>query len=577
MAYSREARAEARVEKLEESASDSTILRISTSWHVYDRNPDDENGPPVLCDVEPDLDLVLDTSTGVRILRGEDLDAEAYDELAQAVDRHVEIAITVSPVQREILADDESKVVAMLSSNRAGKTEVCKWAIVRAWMRGRGRFCWLAPSRKMTQIGVDKLVRGDDETPPAFPPELVRSYPPSHLVPDQAIHLIDGSQVDLHHGRGSGDAVRGVKFRCAVVDETTAIHSSSVYDMVLTRLTYRGSQMWTASTPKKGHWARTHILARAGVPGSGVRTYRLSMFENPWLSPEEAEKIVQAMGGHQAPKVRIECYGEWIGDGREAFAAWEPERHLVLDDDLRTVEALVEAGRLPSHFRDITAQVASARFRTRDPDIVAIAGIDFNLNPMSVVLARIFGDPRDPSTWGVYVFDLLQLVGDVHVLCDELEEKWPGVPIAMDATAAMVGAAMQAAQGSRGSMTHQIQLQSRGFVSEPCWAVKGRPRAPLQADSLSLTNWLFRRGRILVAGRCLRLLEALDRLTLTAEGKQYKPPGSELDRLSGPSDALRYLTWFLFWREFFDLGKRNAGQNKEAPGGSRRRLDGGKW
>jgi hypothetical protein len=57
---------------------------------------------------------------------------------------------------------------------------------------------------------------------------------------------------------------------------------------------------------------------------------------------------------------------------------------------------------------------------------------------------------------------------------------------------------------------------------------------------------LFRQGRILIHSRCRSLITALDTQEANPDGSIAKESGQLSDRLSSPTDALRYLCWALF-------------------------------
>lgn len=548
----KETRLDVRLDHVERELVDESVLHVVFTWAVYDRPPDNEEGEPLLIYEELDVEVIVDSTTGRRWL-STDVDPELFRDIARDC-RRIDIRITVTPKQKEILEDDH-KVVAMLCGNRSGKSEVCKWAMVRAWARlgGAGRwFYWVAPNRRQTSVAVEKLVTGSGDQPPAFPPELVVYHPRTPLVPDQEIRLLDGTTIELHHGFSQGDHLKGKRVYFAVIDEICSIRRPEPYQVTISRLTPVGSQCFVASTPKKGHWARSLILSRAR-DGSGVVSHHtLRMIDNPWEKPSEIARQIAAAGGPDDPVVRRDFYGEWIGDGLELWGAYQPELHLVHTDDAWTIEALVEDGRLPTGYKDITTQMAAGRWTLHRPrEFGVLIGQDFNVDPMTGAVCKVFGDPRDPSTWGLFVVDVVQVRGDVHTYADKLEELYPGVPVSCDSTGAIHGT--HPSQGSIGSQTHVLTMQSRGWFAEPCWGRRGNPANPYVADSVSLVNWLFRQNRILVHIRCKAMVSSLDRQEQTRDGRINKRSGHESDELSAPTDAFRYLAWKLFFAEWFDV------------------------
>jgi hypothetical protein len=95
-------------------------------------------------------------------------------------------------------------------------------------------------------------------------------------------------------------------------------------------------------------------------------------------------------------------------------------------------------------------------------------------------------------------------------------------------------------------------MKRNGFDCRPCsYGEGGRPKNPSRLDSISLVHMLMREGRLLIhADRCRELIHSFEAEECDARGLPTKVSGTASDRLSGPTDALRYLVWALFGEEF---------------------------
>lgn len=524
---------EKRIKALKQGLDLTEVLHIRTRFLIYERGPEDT---PVLVEERPDLDLLISPALQIRKLRHKAADKDAWDREA-ATARLIDLPITCHAAQYEAISDDTSKVVGVFGGNRAGKTEAIAWWIFRKWLIQGGfgkRFWWISPNWKQTRIGVQKLCVRRGNSPPIIPPELRTYFPKNERSIDQAIHMFDGARIEFHHGNGDGDNLKGYDIEAGVYDELTSIDKIENWRIGKARTMDSRGQVATASTPKQGHWARHEIVARARF-SDDVSHVELTCFDNPWVSKDEIARLIAADGGERDPTVRREYFGEWVADATALWPDWRPDEHIRVGD----VWSPLDINKL-----DITEQVARG-FWDSNGTYQYVVGQDFNVNPMTSVICSIFGDPDDPSTWGVLVVDEVQTRGNVLNHAAHLEKRYgTGVPIACDSTGALPGT--HPSQGAKGSNTNALLLREAGFDCKPCYRRRGTPANPRVIDSLNLMHRLFRQGRIIVHSRCHALITALDTQEANPDGSIAKQSGALSDRISAPTDALRYLVWALF-------------------------------
>ena len=554
MPYSGEVRRDVRIAKLEELILGVQLLHVKTTIEVYDRHP--ETGNPERVEVRDDLDLLIDPADGYRLLRSDDPDR--FDAAAVGA-KLIHIPITCHEKQAAIITDTTTRVIGVISGQRAGKTHSLAFWMLRQWMLYGGPgalFWWVAPQLSHTQIGVTKLFRGDGPgASPVFPPELVRYFPKNKDQSRQYGELIDGSQIAFHHASLKGENLRGFAPRAIGIDEATAIKHRENWTVMLGRCSTHNAQMFAASTPVAGHWIRADVIQRATV-SDVVAHHEISIFDNVFEHEDTVRELIEAAGGDADPMVRRDYYGEWLPSSAQLWPHWQPQRHLVTDADIHSIDQMVEAGLLPDGYVDVTERMVAGLWRGHRGAKVMI-GTDFNVWPMSSVMARAFGKPNDPSTWGLFFVEELLTRGSVQRHCEELNKLYPGAPVSCDATGALPGT--HPSQGAARGSTNRLEMEKAGFDAIACNKKRGVVSPPSQVDSLNLVYRLQIANRIFVHARCRRLCEALDSQEREPDGRVKKESNTAADRLSGPSDAYRYLIWPLFQQE---LNRDKDGKKK---------------
>lgn len=572
---SQEVRKETRIDKLEELILGVQLIHVQTTIEVYDRNA--ETGDPELVETMQDLDLLIDPSDGYRVLRSE-ANAESFDDMA-ADAKLVPIPITCHRKQLEMITDATTRVIGAISGQRAGKTHALAFWMLRQWMlRGDSAalFWWVAPQLSHTAIGVNKLFRGDGErVQSVFPPELVTYFPKDPNQARQYGELIDGSRIGFLHAGMKGENLRGFAPRAIGVDEGTGIKHRENWTVMLGRCSTHQAQIFVATTPVAGHWLRVDVVQRAET-SDFVKNFQISIFDNVWEHTETVKELIEAAGGDDDPMVRRDYYGEWLPSSAQLWPHWSPKDHLVHDADIHTIEQMVEAGRLPEGYVDVTARMAADLWRGHENATVMI-GQDFNIWPMASVVARAFGDPAKPETWGLLFVDELLTRGSIQNHCEKLSKIYPGAPVSVDSTGALPGT--HPSQGAAKGSTNRTEMERFGFDAIACHMVEGKVSAPSQNDSLNLVYRLQIAGRIFVHARCTKLREALDNQEREQDGtilRVKKQSNTASDRLSAPSDGLRYLIWPLFQHELGNrkktYGKKSPGHNHDFRGAQRRRF-----
>lgn len=512
----------------------------------------------------PDIELLIDRVTGERKLKSEIQDKDGFDDLAK-VARLVDLPIRCHRHQLRLLLDGKHKILGALGGNRSGKTAVSVVWFVRQLLLKGGKgavFWWVAPSRQQTMIGVAKLLLGevsDRPQPPALPqdeegrPILAVSWPETPRSSDQRIILVDGTTIELHHAsRPTGDNLKGRSVRGILLDEACSVAHRANWGVLCSRLMDSGGQLFFASTPKGGHWLKEETID-AQKTNKDIHVESLSTRDNPWVSKEELKRTIAVC--RDANHVLREIDGQWIGDQGSLWIHFDMKRHTVDGASYN-----MTSGR-----EDVTAAAIRAAFPGSNPyskalraqNIEFIGGQDFNVHPCCTIIAKVFGTPGKPETWGVYVLDEVLtyqsetwkhgnwLRGDK---CRSGRVSYAGIPLACDSSGNYQDPTKVKGSGYNKSNAIDTLVQL-GFDARPCrLSDKGYPQNPLlRGESIPLMHELMREDRLIVHGsRCPELLKAITEQQVRPDGKPEKVSHTASDKLSGPIDALRYLCWTLF-------------------------------
>lgn len=528
------------------------MLHVPVYLETYTRGPGDK---PLLVEERLYDEILVDPKGKVSRKLKSNNDPDAFDAVAEQC-RSRPIRLTLHEAQLAPLFE-RRPITAILSGSRAGKTYLeCNWMVLQWLKRGfRGaNFGWLCPTRKQTRFPIQMLITGPK---PILPKELVVRWPLKAESADQVIELLDGSLIWLQHGNSDGDHLRGYKMEAYCIDEITAVDRVENYRIAANRLVDSGGPMMIGSTPKQNHWAKSEIIDRGETEEGAevIANYNFTCFDNPWVKLSYLENYIKGHGGRNDPVIRREVFGEWIADGNVAFPDWDPAIHMETGSGM-------DVGAFG--LRDCTE--AACREHWKDAkDFRYVGGQDFNVNPCATVIAQVFGDPKDWETWGIFVLDeVLNRSTNTDGHAEDLASKYPGIPLACDPSGAMKnGPKAQLGKWARGSTTNVKIMRHHGFAARAAAYKGGKASFVLQTDSLALTNWLFKRGKIIVHQRCPELRRALSELLTKPDGTLAKTSGTEslTDQMSAPVDALRYLAIALFYKRWWALFRgRQSGQ-----------------
>lgn len=571
------------IAKAAKEAKPRLIHVVREIWR-HDRSTDGRLCPckcgsrdAVRVEIRPHLEVLIDRVTGNRRVRRPH-NAEAFDRVAAKAERML-IPFRCYDEQIDPVTDRTHKVIGVFGGVRAGKSEVGKEAMIDRWLEFGGKgvcFWWVAPTRDMTHIGVEKLFKGQVTNRflrPAFHKSLVRYFPESALAARQDAVLIDGSIVCFKYGAKKGANLKGRVAKFVVLDEGAECPHEIVWTILLNRTLESGGQVMATTTPVAGHWLKK--LADQGVPYHALTddvdqstvhrvTVTLSCLRNPWVSIKNTEDNIAANGGKDDPKVKREIFGLWVAEGNILWRHWSPAVHMIEG-----------AGHHPSDYGYVNVTpIATRRFLPRGARCDFIGGWDCNDYPQSLVLAYVVvredEDQGDPKNWTLFV--ITEIVKPATIIAwgkflalraakeRGRPEDWiRGLPIVADANTTHSDARVnQIGKGADADV-----LRQHGFVVVPPAWTQDRPDKPAKPENprirlrVRILHRLMHEQKIKIHGDCRKLLEAIEGQVCDERGLPIKVAGNASDRLSGPADALGYLAYRI-WHEARAEGERTG-------------------
>lgn len=607
------------VERLETAQRRGRILLIRSRWLVHDRADDESRVCPCGCGSrtarlafeQPDLELLVDRVAQVRKLRhvtdeGRPRDAAglaAFDREA-ALAELVDLPFRVSRAQYDMITEAESrprKIIVASGGSRSSKTQAgAVWLLRRILLRGgRGRvFAIMAPTEGQAFRALEKWIHGSTlpYAAPILPVDaegehlLAVRWPSSARASDLAIHLIDGTRIELLHAASvSGKQNKGLNLVDLLADEAAEFPSVEAWNVAVGRLAGTRGCCWAATTAKEpDHWLKVNVLdhaevieeedgSRRGDPEIFARG--LAKMDNVFYSREAIEADLATYKDEQTR--RREAFGEWVSvHGVPLWVEFERDRHMRY----LSVWDVAELG-----CQTITDRFVRAHFRRKDNPYVLgrraevtrwIGGADVNVEPQTTLIGQIElldeGRPDDPRSWRLWIVDEIvthRCVGTAYRHAEYVQSDtraaslqglarspYRGLAVFIDPQGCYTDPTARNAKAIRSEATPTpksaaaVMSEAGLDVRSPWFSKPNVPASPRIRDRVALVQELFRTDRLYIASRCTSLLKSLEQQQNDGTGKPVKESGYATDRLSSAADALGYLAWGIYQQKLLSSG-----------------------
>ncbi len=391
--------------------------------------------------------------------------------------------MALSPGQTEITYSNQRFRVA-ICGRRWGKTYLSIREIAKAAREPEQKVFYVAPTYRMAkQIVWDKLKYK----------LMDMNWTKKINESDLSIELVNGSKIFLR-GADNYDSLRGVGLNFLVMDEFAMIEEKAWSEVLRPTLSDTGGSALFISTPQgQGNWA--YDLYQKGIQGDqGWASWQYTSLSGGRIPPEEIESARQDL------------------DERTFRQEYEASFETY-------------AGRIYYGF-DRTLNVKDCE----DTDLsVLYVGIDFNIDPMSMVIARLKGDT-------LHVIDEIRMFSsNTQEAVEELNSRYPKSKIW-----AYPDPASKQRKTSAGGLTDLLILQNAGLICKvPNSHTPVRDR--INAVNSRLCSHAGLR-HLLIDPKCKYTIEGLER-------QVYKQGTSQPDKSSGydhQMDALGYMVDYLF-------------------------------
>lgn len=398
------------------------------------------------------------------------------------------VRVTLSRPQHSVYRE-RKRFRTLIAGRRFGKSYLAGVEELRVGMEAPGRLVWgIAPTYKMVkEISWWTLKR------------LAKPWAAKMNETDLSIDLVNGSRIQLHGADNPNRLVgRGIDF--AVIDEFALVKSELWDEIIRPALADREGGALFISTPRGFNWA--------------YEFYERGLADDPKWHDWASWQYRTVDGGRVSEAELLEARATM--DPRlfrqEFEASFETLLGRVYDQFDRT------HNRLPEDFVD--------------PGGELLVGMDFNVHPMSAVVAVKAGDQ-------CLVVDELSIpTSNTEEMAQELKQRYPQRRLIICPDPSGRARKTSAPVGQ----TDFTILQRHGFV------VQAGNVAPLIVDRVNnvQANLCDAAGNrhLFVHDRCKELRKALLGLTYK-DGTNLPDKDSGLDHIT---DALGYLCWERFPR-----------------------------
>ena len=378
--------------------------------------------------------------------------------------------------------DTNERFRVVVAGRRFGKTFLSIAELIDVAVPKEGSHCWyVAPTYKAAkEIAWDMLIA-------RIPPEWIRKSNETALT----LTLINGSTIALK-GAEKPDNLRGRSLDFVVMDEFADMRPEAWYEVIRPSLSDRQGSALFIGTPK----GRNHFydLWTQGADGNpDWEAFQYTTIDGGQVAPEEIEAAKRDLDERTFNQ---EYNAQFVNYSGIIYYNFSREESVN---------------------------------RSADDGSMLHIGMDFNLDPMSAVVAI-----RDGST--LKIIDEIVIYGsNTDEIVDEIKTRFPSRQICV-----YPDPAARQRKTSAGGRTDLSILQNAGF------AVKVRERHSAIRDRINSVNARLKSAdgqrHLVIDPRCKQVIKSLERQT-------YKGGTSQPDKDSGfdhMNDALGYLIDFLY-------------------------------
>ncbi len=391
----------------------------------------------------------------------------------------------LSPAQKKI-ASDQHRFRVVVAGRRFGKTHLAIRELAYHAREPNREVWYVAPSYKMAKNIVWKKLKNRLQD---------LNWIKKHNETELTLHLKNGSTISLK-GADNYDSLRGVGLDFLVLDEFADIEPEAWFETLRPTLSDKAGKALFIGTPK------------------GIGNWSYEIYQNSLDDPEtwSSHQFTTVDGGNVPPE-------------EVAQAQRDLDERTFRQEYLATFETY--SGRIYYAF-DRKLNVIEGQAVEQDLQMIYV-GMDFNIDPMSAVIAVRKGDD-------LCVIDEIRMFSsNTQEIVEEIHNRYP-----KSKKFCYPDPAARQRKTSAGGSTDITILQNAGFlVKVPHQHTPVRDRINAVNSRLCDSTGV---RHLFITRNCKYTIESLERQT-------YKPGTTQPDKDSGydhMNDALGYLVDYLF-------------------------------
>jgi hypothetical protein len=420
--------------------------------------------------------------------------------------------LTLSKPQSVIwTAYEHYRFLCICAGRRGGKTYTCVALILRACSEPNQNVWYVSVTYRLTKRLMWR------ELKKAISPQLIVKKNETEL----SIELVNGSMIQLF-GADNPDGLVGASIDVCFIDEAGLMPNLSdvVEQSIRPALADREGKLILVTTPRGFNYFYRLCSACWNFPYP--RAERVES-NNNWFfysfTTLEGGRVTQTELAEMSATMPLKLFNQEM-----------------------KAEFTTPANRVYENFDYTLNQLAGIELATAHQGKELLIGIDFNVNPMSAVIA-VAASVRHPENgyreecWVIGSIEVM--CSNTQELCDEIKNRYPGYPRYL----AFPDPAGKARKTSAAvGITDFVILQQNGFI------VSAPSQAPLVVDRINAVNAMLCSAdndrRLFVSQRAKALTQSLNGQCYK-EGTSIPEKGGNPD-LSHMADALGYLIYSRF-------------------------------
>jgi len=386
--------------------------------------------------------------------------------------------------QSEIwVAQETARFRNVCAGRRFGKTYLSTVELLRAATSGKNKNCWyLAPT-----YGAAKEIAWD---------MLIANIPEAYIVSTNltalTIKLINGSTISLKGTDNGGATLRGRSLDFCVLDEFSLMRPEVWYEVIRPSLSDREGSALFIGTPQ----GRNHFYDLWAKGLSGTDNWKSFQYTTIQGGNVSASEIEQARSDLDERTFKQEYEAEFVTYAGLIYWAFDRATSLVKAED--------------------------------DGGVLHI-GMDFNIDPMSAVIAQRRGSDL------ICIDEVVIYGSNSDEIAKEIHQRYPNRQIIV-----YPDPAARQRKTSAGGRTDLSILQNSGFMT------KAKNAHPAIRDRINAVNSRLKTGdgkrHLFFTENCKQTIKSLERQTYK-EGTSQPNKDDGYDHMN---DALGYMVEYLF-------------------------------